>query len=65
MSIEKLPPGVRPWGRKYKACIPTFRNQYVGVFDTIEDAVEGQANYRKEHGLPEPKIGRPKKEQKP
>ena len=58
---EKLPPGVREWGSKFKACIPSKINRYVGTFDTIDDAVKAQAEYREKHGLPEPKIGRPKK----
>ena len=62
MEKEKLPPGVREWGSKFKACIPSKINRYVGTFTTIDDAVKAQADYRELHGIPEPKIGRPKKE---
>jgi hypothetical protein len=58
---EQLPKGVRKWGNKFRACIPTKKQIYLGIHATIEAAVAAQNEYRKEHGLPEPKIGRPKK----
>jgi len=60
--LTNLPKGVRPWGKKFRSSVNVDRKQvYLGLFKTIEEAVNAQIEYRKANNIPEPSLGRPKK----
>ena len=62
LNNENLPPGIRPWGNKYKASVfQKSRSLYVGLFKTIGEAKNAQMKFMKKNKFEKGKSGRPKK----